>query len=89
MTCVSGCEAGRLQLDDVLVRITHVDGRIAFVLPERKPFACQGVANGVPRAILRTGARMREGLDPDALIASVQPSPHGVQLLRRFAELLD
>jgi GMP synthase (glutamine-hydrolysing) len=37
---------------------------------------------------LRREKIISEGLDPDALIASVQPSPHGVQLLRRFAELV-
>lgn len=38
---------------------------------------------------LRRERIVSEGLDPDALIAAVQPSPHGAQLLRRFAELLD
>jgi GMP synthase (glutamine-hydrolysing) len=36
---------------------------------------------------LRRERILSEGLDPDALIAAVQPSDHGAQLLRRFAEL--
>ena len=38
---------------------------------------------------LRRERILGEGLDPDALMAAVEPSPHGGQLLRRFAELLD
>jgi GMP synthase (glutamine-hydrolysing) len=36
---------------------------------------------------LRRDRILSEGLDPDALMAAVEPSPHGAQLLRRFAEL--
>ncbi|HEX6240590.1 MAG TPA: glutamine amidotransferase [Polyangiales bacterium] len=38
---------------------------------------------------LRRERIREEGLDPEALIAGVRPSPHGAQLLRRFAQLLD
>jgi GMP synthase (glutamine-hydrolysing) len=36
---------------------------------------------------LRRAKILDEGLDPDALLAGVRESPHGAQLLQRFAEL--
>lgn len=37
---------------------------------------------------LRRERILSEGLDPDALLATVRPSPHGAQLLRRFADMV-
>lgn len=37
----------------------------------------------------RRDAIRQEGDDPDAILAAIRPSPHGAQLLRRFAELAD